>query len=157
MDGDIKHNADGWELVHDQRLRLAGPERPTTVTLDDPATVLPGARRSFFVWLPDNRVRYALGAAEGGLVARDDHLRLYAGVGITAKFNGDASAVQSPRVFRGVVRCVAEQTPVASTRSVTFARVGPSELGSAWLGLASLGLVCQTPRPVWPLDLVDLT
>ena len=97
--------ANGWALLYNSKMALQGASKPTTVTLSGATSIPKGATRSLFVWIPNDRVRYAVGTREGALVSRDGALRLYEGVGITARFAGTrATSVQAPRIFRGVVR-----------------------------------------------------
>jgi len=99
-------NEDGWEIVYDDdSVNLLGGNKPTPVDLDLRVTIPAETFQSFFIWTPNNRIRYALGTAEGAVYSSNDMLMLYEGLGTSRKFSGSYDeSISSPRVFRGAIR-----------------------------------------------------
>ncbi|KAL9189209.1 hypothetical protein ACHAXT_011699 [Thalassiosira profunda] len=99
-------SSNGWTLVHDTTLDLLGRDRATLLgKFDQSVAISKSGFQSFFIWTPNNRIRYKLGETEGALHSKNAALNFYEGVGKTTKFGGQKSEhVHSPRVFSGVVR-----------------------------------------------------
>lgn len=89
-----------WEIVYNNRLDLQGKSMPTSVeglSVYIPADTL----QSFFLFTP-NKVRYSEGSSEGSVFTTDGILKIYEGVGVRRKFNGEhAVDIYTPRAFTG--------------------------------------------------------
>lgn len=93
----------GWSLVYDNpSLTMNGRSTPTLLG-DIGVRIRKGSSQSFFIYTP-TKLMYAPGSVEGSLFSYDESVKLYEGIGLTAKFSGDNTSIVSPRVIRGVIR-----------------------------------------------------
>jgi len=98
---------DSWNLVYDNdSVNLLGEAAPTSLgDFDSAVTVSEGTFQSFFIWVPNNRVRYQLGSSEGSRFSHNKMINFFEGVGVTSKFSGPYDEhFHPPRVFFGVIR-----------------------------------------------------
>ena len=96
-------SSNGWNLIFSNMVDLGGNNEATTINLGSSAPVDKGRFRSFFIWVPNNKVRYKVGTNEGALFSSDSEIAFFEGIGKTTKFEGTAAQVHRPRVFKGSI------------------------------------------------------
>ena len=72
---------DSWNLVYDNdSVNLLGEAAPTSLgDFDSAVTVSEGTFQSFFIWVPNNRVRYQLGSSEGSRFSHNKMINFFEG------------------------------------------------------------------------------
>jgi len=96
-------SSNGWNLIYSNMVDLGGNDEATTINLGSSAPIDKGRFRSFFIWVPNNKVRYKAGTNEGALFSSDSEIEFFEGIGKTTKFEGTVAQLHRPRVFKGSI------------------------------------------------------
>ena len=96
-------SSNGWNLIYSNMVDLGGNDEATTINLGNSAPIDKGRFQSFFIWVPNNKVRYKAGTTEGALFSSDSEVAFFEGIGKSTKFEGTTAELHRPRVFRGSI------------------------------------------------------
>jgi hypothetical protein len=93
----------GWQLVYSKNTTYMGRNILTTLgDFDTGVTIRAGESRAFVI-LTAHFILYDMGNLEGDVLASDESLTIFEGIGI-GQFPATGDLIYSPRKFRGNIR-----------------------------------------------------